>query len=177
VRLFVAIEVAAAPEPAPGSGPVDHLTLSFLGEVPADALERISATLARVARSNAPFDLVLEGVDAFPSRSRPRVLWVGASTGRAETTLLASRISAALADEGFRVERERFVPHVTLFRVRSPELEQRARALLSGAEPPPPPRSIRVAEFALVESTLTSHGAIHRPRRTFRLGAPSDAPT
>ena len=173
VRLFVAIEVRASPDRACGAP--EHLTLSFLGEVAPDSLDRISSALDRAARSSSPFDLVLEGVGAFPTRDRPRVVWVGATTGGRETVALAAQVSAALADEGFHTEDDRFVPHVTLFRVRSPELLRRAIALLAGTEPPPPPRAVRVSTIVLKESTLTARGAVHRTRATFPLGAPSGA--
>jgi RNA 2',3'-cyclic 3'-phosphodiesterase len=171
VRLFVAIEVAPPSERA--SGAPDHLTLSFLGEVPADSLDRISSALDRAARSTPPFDLVLEGIGAFPSRERPRVVWVGATTGARETAALAAQVTSALADEGFHTEDDRFVPHVTLFRVRSPELHRHALALLAGTEPAPPPRALRVSTIALKESTLTAQGAVHRTQAKFPLGARS----
>lgn len=168
MRLFVGIEVA--PPSARAAGAPDHLTVAFLGEVSEESLDRISWALDRAARATPPFDLVLEGVGAFPSRERPRVVWVGATTGARETCALAARVSAELAEEGVHVDADRFVPHVTLFRVRSPELHRRALALLEGAEPAPPPRSLRVATIALKESTLTAHGAEHRTRAKFVLG-------
>ncbi len=170
VRLFVAIEVGSLP--GGNSEAPEHLTLSFLGDVPDERVDRVSSALDRATRGVPPFDLVLEGVGAFPSRERPRVVWVGATRGGQETSALAGRIASALAAEGFSPERERFVPHLTLFRVRSPEQRRRAAALLSGAETPPPPRALRVSEVVLKESTLTARGAIHRTRAAFRLGRP-----
>lgn len=174
VRLFVAIEVGPLAEDP--SGAPEHLTLAFLGEVAPDSLDRIFSALDRASRSSRPFDLVLEGVGAFPSRERPRVVWVGATLGGPETSALAAQVTTALADEGIRTDRERFVPHVTLFRVRSPEHHRRALALLAGTEPPPPPRSLRVSEILLKESTLTARGAIHGTRATFPLGGPTERP-
>ena len=173
--MFVAIEVG------PGSGSPttapEHLTLSFLGDVAPESVDRVLAALDRVARASRPFDLVIEGVGAFPSARHPRVVWVGATTGGAETSELAERVAAALVEQRILPPGgERFVPHVTLFRVRSPELHRRARALLSGTEPGPAPRALRVSEIVLKESTLSSEGAVHRTRATFRLGA-SGGPT
>jgi RNA 2',3'-cyclic 3'-phosphodiesterase len=172
VRLFVAIEVGS--DPGSPAGAPDHLTLSFLGEVGSEFVDRISSALTRAASETPPFDLVLEGVGAFPTPARPRVVWVGATTGGPQASALAARVSAALAHEGFPVERGPFVPHVTLFRVRSPELHRRARALLTGAEAPPPARKLRISEILLKESTLTARGAIHRTIAVFPLGGSTE---
>ena len=170
MRLFVAIDVAPS---AGGHDPSPtHLTLRFLGEVAPERLEAVGAAIEASVRESRPYDLVLEGVGAFPSPERPRVVWVGATAGAPETIEIAARLSAALAPVGFPVERERFVPHVTLFRVRSAAGHRRALALLSGEEPPPPPRTIAVREVALKESTLTPRGAVHRTVRTFPFGRP-----
>jgi RNA 2',3'-cyclic 3'-phosphodiesterase len=171
VRLFVALEVEPpASEPAhERSNASRHLTLRFLGEVSPDRVPSIVEALTRVARETPSFDLVLEGVGAFPSRANPRVVWVGATVGRQEVSDLAERIDRALAATGGTPERERFVPHVTLFRVRSPELRGRAAGLLSGSTPPPAPKKLRAREFLLVESTLTSRGAVHRTLVAFPL--------
>jgi RNA 2',3'-cyclic 3'-phosphodiesterase len=171
VRLFVAIEVGPeAPETSgDGRGAVQHLTLRFLGEVPSERVPSIVTALEPVARETAPFDLVLDGVGAFPSRSNPRVVWVGATAGRTEADELAQRIALALTEAPGTRERESFVPHLTLFRVRSSQLRRRAIDLLNGTEPPPGPRTVRVTEFVLKESTLTPRGAIHRTLATFPL--------
>jgi RNA 2',3'-cyclic 3'-phosphodiesterase len=173
VRLFVAIEVAPrAPEPSGEvRASVQHLTLRFLGEVLADRIPSIVRALERVARETPAFDLVLEGVGAFPSRSNPRVVWVGASAGREEAGALAQRIALALDAADVSIDRERFVPHLTLFRVRSAQLRRRAFDLLDGTEPPPAPRTVHVSEFVLKESTLTARGALHRTVAAFPLAA------
>jgi 2'-5' RNA ligase len=167
VRLFVAVDVG------PGTGAMDsapqHLTLRFLGEVASDRLEAIVRALEPSADGVAPFDLRLEGVGAFPDPKRPRVVWVGATVGAANLVALAERVSTALAPYVPPDDRERFVPHLTLFRVRSPRDRHRAQELLSGAVPPPPARAVRVSELLLKESTLTASGAVHRTVRAFPL--------
>jgi RNA 2',3'-cyclic 3'-phosphodiesterase len=171
VRLFVAIEVEPRVPEHPGEvrGAAQHLTLRFLGEVPADRVPSIVRALERVARETPSFDLVLEGVGAFPSRSNPRVVWVGATAGGEASGALAQRIALALEEADVSVDRERFVPHLTLFRVRSPQLRRRAIDLLNGTEPPPAPKTVHVSEFVLKESTLTARGALHRTVAAFPL--------
>lgn len=180
MRLFVAVEV-----PRPGEEPgtpgtptaPEHLTLRFLGEVSSDRLPAIRAALEPVGRSTPPFDIALEGVGAFPSPVNPRVVWVGVTDGREAVSALADRVTAAL-DEVFPAgARERFVPHLTLFRVRSPAHRRRAADLLNGREPPPPRRTVHVGAVYLKESTLTPEGARHRTLTVFPLVGAAPRPS
>ena len=180
MRLFVAIEVGPADANRASEDPtaVDHVTLRFLGETPETAVPALSEALARVAASTAPFDLVLAGVGAFPSRTRPRVVYVGAGAGGPEATELARRIATALGDVvGPSLARERFVPHLTLLRVRSRSDRERAHALLDGRAPAPPPRTVRVDRIVLKASTLAPTGARHRTVAEFVFGAGASGPS
>jgi len=175
VRAFVAVEVPSPPGAAPRRSAPEHLTLLFLGEIPRERVPPISEALAPVGAAVPPFDATLEGVGAFPTAEHPRVVWVGATEGSAELTRLANGVREALATEGDPTRRETFSPHLTLFRVRSATDFTRARELLSGEVPPPPPRRFRVTEFVLKESELSSRGATHRTVASFPLrGATSD---
>jgi len=167
VRAFVAIEVEAAEHA--GRAP-EHLTLQFLGEIDPALVPSIAAALDEVGHGISPFELVLEGVGAFPSRSRPRVVWLGATRGRAEVVELAGRVGAALAPLGLGPPREAFEPHLTIFRVRGDRDRRRADALLEGREPPPAPRAIFVDRCVLKESVLDARGATHRTLATALLG-------
>lgn len=174
MREFVAVDVGGAGTPGAGRAP-SHLTLCFLGEVAADRTDGISSRLEKVARESAPFVLRLEGVGAFPSAARPRVVWVGVTTGREEIGDLARRVRTALAEVAGAPEGE-FVPHLTLFRVRSPRDRAAALELLAGARPSPPPREVRVDALLLKESVLDRSGATHRTLAAFRLGGTAGPP-
>jgi RNA 2',3'-cyclic 3'-phosphodiesterase len=174
VRAFVAIDVGEAP-PGPDRGAPPHLTLRFLGEIAPERVGAISAALRAGVADVPPFDLTMDGVGAFPSRERPRVVWVGATDGADRARDLAHRVDEALRTVGFEPEREVFVPHRTLFRVRSARDRARAAALLAGEGVPPPSRC-RVDRVVLKESELGPRGARHRTLAEFPL-AGRPAPT
>lgn len=179
MRAFVAIDLRDPATPREGvetAGAPSHLTLRFLGEVAEDREPSIAAALSEAVRPVSPFVVTFEGVGAFPSRRAPRVLWVGATAGRDPLVALALRVSEALAVVGFPPETHPFVPHVTLFRVRSARDRERARLLLDGTLPPPAPRTVRVIEIVLQQSTLTKNGAIHATRGRFPLAGPTLPP-
>ncbi|HYB79594.1 MAG TPA: RNA 2',3'-cyclic phosphodiesterase [Thermoplasmata archaeon] len=177
MRAFVAVEVPPPSSEAHRGAAPDHLTLLFLGEIPRERVGPIAEALSPVAADATPFDLTLEGVGAFPSPARPRVVWTGATEGSAELVTLANDVRAALAHEGDPTRREAtFVPHLTLFRVRSANDVRRAHELLAGRIPLPTPRRFRVAEFVLKESELSTRGATHRTVRTFPLSGRAPVP-
>jgi RNA 2',3'-cyclic 3'-phosphodiesterase len=172
MRAFVAIDVTAPAATAVDAGlppsPV-HLTLRFLGEIDPARLPSIAAAVEGAVASDAPFDLRLEGLGAFPSSAAPRVVWVGVSEGRERVVRLAHRVNASLSAEGLPPEPQAFVPHVTLFHVRAGRDRERARRLLDGTDAPPGPRSVQVREVELKESVLTRGGAVHRTLQRFAL--------
>ncbi len=166
MRAFVAVDVGAVGSAWPRAA--DHLTLRFLGEVAPARLDAAIPSLRDAAQATATFRLRLEGVGAFPSAARPRVVWQAVTEGRGEVEALAERVRAALARE-FGREDEPFVPHLTLFRVRTPDDRAAADALLRGERTPPPSRDLRVSELLVKESQLSSHGAVHRTRAALPL--------
>jgi len=170
VREFVAVDVATAGERAAGRAP-SHLTLRFLGEVTLEQQAWVRARLAEVAAACRPFVMRLEGVGAFPSPAHPRVVWLGVTDGRAEIDDLARRVRAAL-EPMFGPDRDVFVPHLTLWRVRSPADRRAAEEILGGLRPIPPARDVPVHELLLKESVLGPRGAEHRTLASLRLGVP-----
>lgn len=97
-----------------------HITLAFLGEVSPDFIEGAKVELREVAGRFKPFECRLEGLGAFPSAVRARVLWVGLKTGERELTEVQREVSRALARLGYVPEKRPFSPHLTLGRLREP---------------------------------------------------------
>jgi RNA 2',3'-cyclic 3'-phosphodiesterase len=136
-RVFLAIEVPDAVREAL-TGPLEalqplhdsirinptermHLTLHFLGHLPRPVVEQLQRALAAVVVSHHRFRLVAQGVGAFPTIARPRVLWAGITgADLSRLNALQAELGDALRTAGLTVEGERFHPHLTLGRVRRP---------------------------------------------------------
>jgi 2'-5' RNA ligase len=175
MRAFVAVEVPPGDTRSQDVEPTPmHLTLLFLGEVPRERTVTIGDRLRAVAATCAPFDLRIEGIGAFPSAVAPRVVWIGTGVGREEVGRLAEKVRAALRGEGSSTPEESFVPHLTLFRVRSAATRRAALDLLEGRRAPPGPWQFRVREFVLKESILGAGGAVHRTLAAFPLEGPGE---
>jgi 2'-5' RNA ligase len=103
--------------------PVDrmHLTLHFLGHLPRLVVEQLAPPLGAVVVRHHRFGLVAQGVGAFPTINRPRVLWAGITGAELPAlTALQAELGNALRTAGVTLEGERFHPHLTLGRVRRP---------------------------------------------------------
>lgn len=162
MRAFIAVPVPGAPESSSTAPTLDHLTLHFLGEFHPDLVAPLAERLAPAVAARPAFDLTIEGVGAFPSRAQPRIVWRGVGAGREELVRLALDVRQAVIAAGIPVDIAPFVPHLTLFRVRSANDAARARALLDGRTPAPAPTRLAVGEVDLVESQLRPTGAEHR---------------
>lgn len=96
-----------------------HLTLKFLGEIPADLVPRLERELRPVFGTQAPTELSIRGLGGFPGLSRPRVVWAGLVDAAGSLRPLVAALDRVLEPLGFAPERRPFSPHLTLGRVRS----------------------------------------------------------
>jgi len=94
-----------------------HLTLKFLGDVPAARIAAISQAVETACRSFEPFTCELSGLGCFPNPRRPRVLWVGVHEPSGTLKGLHKAVERELAAIGFAPENRPFSPHLTLGRV------------------------------------------------------------
>ena len=101
-----------------------HLTLKFLGEVPDPRVPDVCRAVEQGCSGAGPMKLTFRGAGAFPRAERPRTVWIGVQTESSEFADLQQSIEECLYDRGFARERRRFVPHLTIGRVRAGGPEQ-----------------------------------------------------
>jgi 2'-5' RNA ligase len=152
-----------------------HATLAFLGDVDDADLNSVCRAVAQAAAPFAPVEVRLQGVGAFPSLARPRVIWAGLE---APSTLhdLRKSIAKALAAVGYRPDDDRFTPHVTLGRIKA----DRRTPLPAGlSQTLSPYHDWSGGEFTVhtvvtFASTLTSNGPVYAPLARAPLTGKSD---
>jgi 2'-5' RNA ligase len=146
-----------------------HLTLAFLGEIDAEAVEAAGAVVAAAATGRGGWTLRWSGAGVFPSASRPRVLWMGVDGGDALVDAHRS-LNVALAASGLPVEDRPFRPHLTLARVRRQGLSPGRRAgVIERLETLPVVAPSRVVSLVLYQSRLGGGPAVHVPLVSARL--------
>ncbi len=157
-----------------------HLTIKFLGDVPATQTEAITTAVSKGAAACRPFKLELGAVGVYPSPGRARVLWVGLEGDMAQLIDLHGQVEKALASLGFGPEARPYNPHLTVARIgdrASASDRRRAAQVLQGAEfrkgvP------LAVGSIVLMRSELGREGARHYPlariplRETLRRDTP-----
>jgi 2'-5' RNA ligase len=182
LRLFVALALppavadtlATLTEPLRGFAWVAperlHLTLRFLGDVPARQIDSLVAALSSVRV--APFQLPLEGLGTFPPRGAPQVLWAGVGAGHPRLHQLRQQVDDSVLHCGIAADLRRFTPHITLARCggTSPAA---VRAWLHRHREWVGP-AFRVEAFRLYASELRPGGAVHTAVAAFPL-APTAA--
>lgn len=94
-----------------------HLTLKFLGNVPANRIEEIGLAVTRGSEGVGPFAISLNGLGCFPTPSRPNVVWVGVREDTGTLARLQTAIEDRLSVLGYAPETRKYAPHLTLGRV------------------------------------------------------------
>jgi 2'-5' RNA ligase len=136
-----------------------HLTLHFFGSADAGLEARVRDTLAR-SIAEPPFDVSFAGLEYFPERGSPRVLWLGVASGLDALR----RVHAAVGRDLRRALPERtndpFTPHLTLarFRDRVPRVK-----LAEIADIPASAGPARIDRVTLYESRLSPAGPTYVP--------------
>lgn len=92
-----------------------HVTLAFLGEVPAAQTGEVAGLVARACQNHAPFHTALGGLGTF-GRASSAVLWQGFAEGQTQWDALAHDVRKALTRDGYPIDAKGFIPHITLIR-------------------------------------------------------------
>lgn len=147
-----------------------HFTLRFLGQVESTVLEHLRNRLQEGFARCPAFPIYLAGVGAFPSRRRPRTVWLGVTKGADELTALAQVANAATVAVGLPPEDRPFQAHLTLGRVKaSPPSKELVQALENEAATEVGEMWVR--EVLLMRSDLRPTGPIYTALASFPLQA------
>lgn len=177
IRLFVALAIADLEAQAlsiiqcgvPGARwqvrEQLHLTLRFIGDV--DGRDAAAVDDALSVISVPGFNLRLKGVGEFGSK-HPQALWAGVEKNEA-LLHLQRKIETALQRAGFAPEGRKYVPHVTLARLRGTPrgavMDYLTDHALYASEP------FAVNRFSLFSSVLTPNGSKYAIEQDYELTA------
>ncbi len=144
-----------------------HLTLQFLGEMDAPALEAVKGRLAPPFAVR-PFEVALSGLGTFPRSGPPRVIWLGVGDGATSLSALYGEVDERLAGLGLPRDARGFSAHLTIGRIRAP-VGLRLRDAMAAAGAVDAGRCL-VDHVTLFESRLSPSGATYSVVATSRLG-------
>jgi len=145
-----------------------HITLKFLGDVEESKITEIGDKLENSLSGIKNFEVNIGGVGVFPTRRRPRVLWIGGSSENSILEKIAERLDDSLHTLGFERESRKYRIHLTLGRVKeSGNIEEVMNKLFErkdinfGA--------FEVSEVVLIQSELNPSGSIYTPLKIVHL--------
>ena len=140
-----------------------HLTLAFLGDVPAQSTDSVQSGMQAAARGRHPFSIGFSGGGTFPANREPRVAWAGISGETEALRDLQAAVLEAVRGLGLRVDRRPFSPHVTLARIGRMTAPSARRAISRGFQALELDRLglFTVSHISLIESDFTPSGALH----------------
>lgn len=145
-----------------------HLTLKFIGHTGEDDLQRIIEAVGETLASHKSFDINFNKVGIFGSHYAPRVIWLGMNEQSQQLVDLEEDILNTFDKIGFLRDRQNFVPHLTLGRIRSlcekayfQKVIQNVESKTYIAQP--------VNKITLYQSFLNPNGAHHKALKSWSL--------
>jgi 2'-5' RNA ligase len=144
-----------------------HLTLRFLGDTDENKIPDIDRMMKKSAQASKIFTLDINHTGVFGSSYNPRVLWFGIDNNDL-LMQLQTRIELDLTKVGFFRDRQNFVPHLTLTRIKQLKDLKLFQKIISEFRE----RKImkqEVRSFSLIESILLKEGPIYNTLSTYTL--------
>jgi len=135
-----------------------HFNLKFFREISDQEIETLKQKLEEVVKKFEPFDIEIKGLGAFPNKNYIRVVWIGVKEGYNTITSLAESIEDLIESLGF--PKEKFVPHLTLGRVRTARNKVELRNLIDELENIEIGK-MKIDTIKLFRSKLTPNGPIY----------------
>lgn len=99
-----------------------HLTLKFMGSVDEELIDDIIAVMREAVLALGAWTAEVKGVGSFPSKRRPRVVWVAVADEDGKLDDIHRKLEEGLRRLGVQEESRRYHPHLTLGRVKSDTL-------------------------------------------------------
>jgi len=134
-----------------------HFTLHFLGNIHTDQVTVLEEILNNL--QGEPFEVGLVGLGSFRPQ-RPRVVWIGCSTGAELLVQYQKLLGDQLRKNGFSVDKRRYSPHLTIARVKSGEYREELMDLVRRHSNHDFGK-FQVSAIKLKKSTLTPRGPIY----------------
>ena len=172
-RAFVAVEIDELPELRKFSAEVKrtgaplkmvnldnlHVTLKFLGDTDEEIVNEIQSVMQDAVSGIRPFNIAVRGSGAFPNLNRISVVWAGME-GAEPLAKIAGKIDAGLENLGFKREKRKFSPHVTIARVKGGRNKELLAQVIENNKTTHF-GEIQVNEIILKKSVLTPSGPIY----------------
>ena len=144
-----------------------HLTLKFFGETEENKIADIQLALSNAVSKSRTFTLKFSDTGIFGSRYDPRVVWFGINKSP-ELEMLSKNIITELAKVGWEPDRQNFVPHLTIGRIKELKDKTFFQQIISKYHTVEIQEEL-VLEVILYESILRREGPLYVKIISFKL--------
>ena len=146
-----------------------HLTLKFFGETLEEKIPGIIDVLSNVSAVHQPFQFNFKSIGVFGSSYRPRVIWLGINHDELIKNM-ARDLHKKLEIIGFTNDRQNFVPHLTIGRIKQELKHKRSFQQKIDRFKDAFIQDVDVNEVILFESILKPNGPVYKVIESFTLG-------
>ena len=145
-----------------------HLTLKFIGETPPQDEPKIIDAVSKVLENQKSFTMDFNRTGIFGARYAPRVLWLGMQQTPQELLDLEESVLTAFDNIGYQRDRQNFVPHLTLGRIKDLCEKQYFQKVVQAIEQKSYIHQ-EVNEVILFQSILRPDGAVYKVVKKWEL--------
>ena len=147
-----------------------HLTLKFIGETPPQDEPKIIEAVSKVVENHHSFTMDFNRTGIFGARYAPRVLWLGMQQTPDELLRLEEDVLKAFDSIGYQRDRQNFVPHLTLGRIKDLCEKQYFQKVVQAIEQKTYIHQ-EVNEIILFQSILRPDGAVYKIVKKWNLSS------
>ncbi len=144
-----------------------HLTIKFFGDTYIDQIPAIDQCLKAATSKIKPFELEICNTGMFGSKYQPRVIWFGIEDGNQLQNLFL-KVSEQLKSIGIYPDRQNFVPHLTIGRIKEIRNKKAFQQVLGDYGEHHAGRQ-HIDELVLYESILRREGPLYIPVHRYSL--------
>lgn len=144
-----------------------HITLKFFGETEEERIPDIFPIIKKVSEEQGKFQFKLKGIGIFGSTYNPRLIWFGIENNE-QLKILGNDLINSLDMAGFTNDRQNFVPHLTVGRIRDLQHKRSFQSKIDqfkGLDI----QNVHVEKICLFESKLTTSGPVYKEVAHFLL--------
>jgi len=136
-----------------------HFNLKFFRYIEPGKIDKLKENLEKITTQFEPFEIGISGIGAFPSKNYVRVFWLGVKQGYHTFKSLTEMMGKSIESLGFEKE-SRFVPHLTLGRVKSGRNKTELLVLLRKLEKVEVGK-MKIDKIILFQSKLSPRGPVY----------------
>ena len=144
-----------------------HFNLKFIGDTEEKRIDEIKKALNDVSSKTKAFKITIDKIGVFPSWDYIKIIWIGMKEGSEDMKRLAELTDSSLHEIGFEKDGRKFVPHLTLGRVKSKRNKEKLASLLKILKSDI--GSMEVSEIILYESVLGAEGPTYKKLHVSKL--------